>query len=309
MILDNASSHIVSSAKVGKSRGFSTLELSNMTLVFLPPNVTSVVQPLDQGIIASFKIQYKKKLLRWVLSQYDDATLKDLRKVVPNIRQAIMWSYEVWSELDAQIVKNCWRMVRTLPTTWKVEFALVDEKEKNWTQEESYELGALISKLQLGDDEMSFETYIQMEGEEITELELSTDELVDAALGVNHAQDFDLNVDLHSIDVDDVAPPTIKLSDAKRHASLLSNFSLDNSLHFGVNEIISFQKLVPWNLDKMTIANVGRQHHKSLELLFQEFSRVVFAFIWSYKSLFHTIYLYCLNSLYMFSKLILLMFL
>ena len=29
---------------------------------------------------------------------------------------------------------------------------------------------------------MSFETYIQMEGEEITELELSIDELVDAAL-------------------------------------------------------------------------------------------------------------------------------
>ena len=101
MILDNASSHVVSSAKVGKSHGFSTLELSNMTLVFLPPNVTSVVQPLDQGIIASFKIQYKKKLLQWVLSQYDDATLKDLRKVVPNIKHAIMWSYGVWNELDA----------------------------------------------------------------------------------------------------------------------------------------------------------------------------------------------------------------
>ena len=40
MILDNASSHVVSIAKVGKSRGFSTLELSNMTLVILPRNVT-----------------------------------------------------------------------------------------------------------------------------------------------------------------------------------------------------------------------------------------------------------------------------
>jgi hypothetical protein len=56
MILDNASSHVVNSAKVCKSRGFTTLELNNMTLVFLPPNVTSVVQ----GIIASFKVQYKK---------------------------------------------------------------------------------------------------------------------------------------------------------------------------------------------------------------------------------------------------------
>ena len=57
---------------------------------------------------------------------------------------------------------------------------------------------------------------------------------------------------MHFVDVDDVAPPTVQLSDAKRHASLLSNFLLDNSLHFGVNEILSFQKLVG-NLDKITI--------------------------------------------------------
>jgi hypothetical protein len=60
---------------------------------------------------------------------------------------------------------------------------------------------------------MLFETYFQMEGEDIIELELSIDELVDATLGINHAQGFDLNVDVHSVDVDDVAPPTIKLSD------------------------------------------------------------------------------------------------
>ena len=63
MILDITSSHILSFAKVGKFCGFSTFELNNMTLVFIPPNVTTVVQPLDQGIIASFKIQYKKTLL------------------------------------------------------------------------------------------------------------------------------------------------------------------------------------------------------------------------------------------------------
>jgi hypothetical protein len=73
-------------------------------------------------------------------------------------------------------------------------------------RKQSHEFGALISKLRLGDDEMSIGTCIQMEGEEITEVELSIDELVDAALGINHAQGFDLNVDLHSVDVDDVAP-------------------------------------------------------------------------------------------------------
>ena len=61
---------------------------------------------------------------------------------------------------------------------------------------------------------------------------MSIDELVDVALGINYAQGFDLNVDLHSVDVDDVAPPTIKLSDAKRHASLLFNFFIKQLFTF-----------------------------------------------------------------------------
>jgi hypothetical protein len=45
---------------------------------------------------------------------------------------------------------------------------------------------------------MSIKTYIRMEGEEIP-----------ATLGkINYAQGFDRNVDMHSVDVDDVAPPT-----------------------------------------------------------------------------------------------------
>jgi hypothetical protein len=36
--------------------------------------------------------------------------------------------------------------------------------------------------------------------------------------------------------VDDVAQPILKLSDAKRHASLLSSFLLENSLYFDFND-------------------------------------------------------------------------
>jgi hypothetical protein len=107
-----------------------------------------------------------------------------------------------------------------------------------------------------------------MQGEQINELELSTNDLVDVALGINYAQSFDLNVDLHSINVDDVAPLIVKLNDAKCEASFLFNFLLDNSLHFGVNEIISFEKLVG-NLDKTTMTNLGRQHHRYLNSYFK----------------------------------------
>ena len=107
-----------------------------------------------------------------------------------------------------------------------------------------------------------------MEGEDIIELELSIVELVDAILGTDTAQGFDLIVDLHSVDVDVVVPPTLKLSNAKCRASLLSSFLLENSSYCGVNDITSFQKLV-CNLDKTTFANLDRQHQKSLDSYFK----------------------------------------
>ena len=73
--------------------------------------------------------------------------------------------------------------------------------------------------------------------------------------------------------MDGVAPPAIKLSDAKHHASLLFIFLSKKCLSFGVNEISSFQKLLR-NLDKMIVANLGRQHPEIFEILFRELLRI-----------------------------------
>ena len=47
LIMDNLATHSFKHVDRGESFGFSTLQLSNITIVFLPPNVTRVVQPLD----------------------------------------------------------------------------------------------------------------------------------------------------------------------------------------------------------------------------------------------------------------------
>jgi hypothetical protein len=74
-----------------EEEGFKQLKLSHVTMLFLPPNVTSVVQPLDQGIIAAFKKRYKTMLLRWQLSECqrlkDDGKQPDMRQVLPNVKQ------------------------------------------------------------------------------------------------------------------------------------------------------------------------------------------------------------------------------
>ena len=38
--------------------------LMNMNLIFLPPNTTSVLQRLDQGVLRSLKPHYRKKVAR-----------------------------------------------------------------------------------------------------------------------------------------------------------------------------------------------------------------------------------------------------
>ena len=99
--MNNFVTHFLKHVGRGDSFGFPTLQLSDITISFRPPNVTSVVQPLDQGIIASFKVQFKKKLLEWVLSQFDSSTTHhDLRIIVPNVRHAIMWCSQVWNEMN-----------------------------------------------------------------------------------------------------------------------------------------------------------------------------------------------------------------
>lgn len=60
LILDNATIHPVDT------------EYSNIEIIFFPPNVTSLIQPCDQGIIKNFKDHYKKFLNRKILFELDD---------------------------------------------------------------------------------------------------------------------------------------------------------------------------------------------------------------------------------------------
>jgi hypothetical protein len=53
-----------------------------------------------------------------------------------------------------------------------------------------------------------------------------------------------MRIRVTSVYLDEVALPVVQFSDAKHCASVLSTFLLENSLYFGVNEIISCQKQV-----------------------------------------------------------------
>lgn len=96
LFMDNATSH-------------PNLSLSNITLVFLPPNTTSRIQPLDQGIINSFKIHYRTKVMKRLLSRIDEVSnVFELAKSI-NCLDAIYWIHEAVEEMPKTVVPNCFK--------------------------------------------------------------------------------------------------------------------------------------------------------------------------------------------------------
>lgn len=93
LVLDNCSAHHVED-----------VELTNVELKFLPPNCTSLVQPLDQGIINSVKCAYRKRVIDKLLL---DLHLKRPTKV--DIYQAMEMLSASWTATSKETVVNCFR--------------------------------------------------------------------------------------------------------------------------------------------------------------------------------------------------------
>jgi hypothetical protein len=60
------------SARISAVESLSRQEpLKNTTICWLPPNTTSLHQPLNQGIIKAFKAHYRRRLLFYMCEQFE----------------------------------------------------------------------------------------------------------------------------------------------------------------------------------------------------------------------------------------------
>ncbi|XP_064165140.1 tigger transposable element-derived protein 4-like [Anguilla rostrata] len=100
LLLDNCTAHP------------SDIQLSNIRLVFLPANMTSFIQPIDQGIIRNFKALYRSQMLKRILQAVDNNadidSAADLVKQI-TILDALYMVREAWKNVSQETIRNCFR--------------------------------------------------------------------------------------------------------------------------------------------------------------------------------------------------------
>ncbi|XP_063215856.1 tigger transposable element-derived protein 6-like [Bacillus rossius redtenbacheri] len=82
-----------------------SLKLENIQLVYLPANTTSILQPLDQGIINNLKKIYRKRLVQFLIRRLD--AKKPLTKW--NVLDAIRNICMAWDNIQPTVIQNCFK--------------------------------------------------------------------------------------------------------------------------------------------------------------------------------------------------------
>lgn len=85
-------------------------DLRSITLIFLPPNTTSVLQPMDQGIIRALKSNFRKNLVLKIVASLDaneDTSSAKHPKIT--ILDAILMIYDAWNKLTSATIFNCYK--------------------------------------------------------------------------------------------------------------------------------------------------------------------------------------------------------
>ena len=99
---DNFSGHIVPN------------DLKRIEVENFEPNLTTHVQPMDQGIIKSFKAQYHAQYIERAINCYDagvtPSAIYDINQL-----EAMQLAHNAWHKVDVDTIRHCWCKANILP--------------------------------------------------------------------------------------------------------------------------------------------------------------------------------------------------
>ena len=89
---------------------------------FLPPNVTSLIQPMDQGVLECMKRTYRKSLLRDLIAQGGDNMITYLNGLhILNVLEHISTA---WNQISPETIRKSWNKLISVPDAANVYYTV-----------------------------------------------------------------------------------------------------------------------------------------------------------------------------------------
>lgn len=114
LLLDNAPSH----PPLEKLRSG-----ENIIAMYLPPNVTALIQPMDQNIIRLTKLHYRSSLLSTIVADRSLSVQEHLKALT--VKDATVYLSEAWKKIQPSTIVKCWHKI--LPKNEDGEFDPEDD--------------------------------------------------------------------------------------------------------------------------------------------------------------------------------------
>lgn len=163
--------------------------LKAVKVKFLPPNTTSKLQPLDQGIIKNFKSAYRKEVVRKLITDMEQQSALS----TINVLHAIRMTDKAWRSVSKTTISNCFK---------SCGFSMPQEEALEEPLEPDMSVEADWNKLQ--NIEVQFEDYVTCDEGLATTGTLTDAEIIDI---VNQNIDDD---DVNENDVDHTDPASFE---------------------------------------------------------------------------------------------------
>ncbi|CAF0763029.1 unnamed protein product, partial [Brachionus calyciflorus] len=214
LLCDNCPAHV----------DVSNTKFDHLKIVFLPPNTTSVLQPLDAGIIKAFKANYRNLLVKYWIDSFD----KNKTLVPINVKQAIDFIGDAWSLVSQLTIKRCWKHVGILPSEVLRQLNLESTSDNFDKSLNLNDLSKLLENLNHLDSEMnmSSDDYLEIDSTCGTFEVPKEDDIINDVLVNNNLVSINLNQKEDDVD-DDIEIPLVSKSEAldgfKKYISYLEH--------------------------------------------------------------------------------------
>lgn len=103
---------LLDSAPIHPSAELLKRENGKFQVKYFPPNVTSLLQPIDQSVIETLKRLYRKQLLRRLLSVDGDnveVVLSFFKEM--NLKECCYMIVDAWDLIEKKILNKAWNRV------------------------------------------------------------------------------------------------------------------------------------------------------------------------------------------------------